>query len=398
MALFDKMKERRIKQRNKFREKLGLNAILPSNSNKSILQKKDSDVDLSSIESKYLVVGKTKKYKKLLTFCALFIGLIIFVCMFDVAYKVFTIDTTQYHIITYVVSALLLGAYIGLFIVPVVKVLKAPHFITKPEGSKENKRRAEKHNKKLRNDLATAIVNLNNSEEIYNARWYYEDENNQEKNDDIIEGLTKALNEKNDELVQVCLDALYRGPIKKTAKKIVNKTSIRSGFYSAVSQSNTLDAVIVASLNMKMIKDIVYLYGFRPDEIEMTKIYGGVIKNAFVALGVASIPAGNMVGNVVSKYTESVPVLGSVIKTIVDPLVQGSTNAILTSLLGVQTVRYILKDYKLSAALKEETVAGKSVYELEKDIWKQNVEDVKRETSSNNIEKTREEIVSSMFA
>lgn len=398
MSLIEKNREKRINRRNKFRQKLGLEPIKIDSSKNRGSSINDTDVDLSSIDDKYILVGKTKKYRKFLIFGALILGLVVFVCLFDIAYKIYNVDPTSNHILTYALSGVIGLVYIFAFIVPTIQFLRSPHFITKPEGSRENKRRAEKYNKKLRYDLATAIINLNKSEEIYNARWYYEDEKNQDQNNDIVEGLTKAVSDKNDENIKLCLDALYRGPIKKTAKKIVNKTAIRSGFYSAVSQSNTLDAVIVASLDMKMIKDIVFLYGFRPDDAEMAKIYASIIKNVFIALGVASIPAGNIVGNVVTKYTESVPILGSIIKTMVDPLVQGSTNAILTSLLGVQTVRFILKDYKVSAALKEEKVEGKSVYELDKEIWKQNVADVKRETSSTNIEKTREEIVSSMFA
>ena len=122
--------------------------------------------------------------------------------------------------------------------------------------------------------------------------------------------------------------------------------------YSAVSQSSNLDAAMVAMVNLQLIKDLVYLYGFRPSDAKLAKIFGAVIRNSLIAYGVSA--AGSQVGNTVAKTVSAmkgIPFLGSIIGMVVDSSVQGLTNGTLTTVIGYQAIKYLNTEYKLQNVL-----------------------------------------------
>ena len=69
------------------------------------------------------------------------------------------------------------------------------------------------------------------------------------------------------------LSALYSGSVKKSAKELIFKISLKSGMYSALSQTNKIDALLVATLNLQLVKDLVFLYGFRPSDTKLVRIF-----------------------------------------------------------------------------------------------------------------------------
>ena len=122
--------------------------------------------------------------------------------------------------------------------------------------------------------------------------------------------------------------------------------------YSAVSQSSNLDTAMVAMVNLQLIKDLVYLYGFRPSDAKLAKIFAAVIRNSLIAYGVSA--AGSQVGNTVAKTVSAmkgIPFLGSIIGMVVDSSVQGLTNGTLTTVIGYQTINYLNAEYKLQNVL-----------------------------------------------
>ena len=127
------------------------------------------------------------------------------------------------------------------------------------------------------------------------------------------------------------------------------KASLKSAAYSALSQSSKLDAAVVAMVNLELIKDLVYLYGFRPSDAKLAKIFVDVIRNSLMAYGVSATSS-----QVVSKIggaTKAIPILGGVISTVVDSSVQGLVNGTLTMIIGRQVTKYLYTEYKLQDIL-----------------------------------------------
>lgn len=255
-------------------------------------------------------------------------------CLFSIVLQVWNLNVYAGYGAT--AAAVLL--YIFLFIVPVVKIFKSDYFVTNVNS--KHAFSAKRHNKKVRRNIAEKIVDFNAS--VDGVGWY----------DDKLAGdLEVALKSNDDEGIKRALTALYQGKVKKTAKEIIFKCSLKSAAYSAVSQSNRVDAALVAVVNLQMIKDIVFLYGFRPSDAKLVKIFGAVVRNSLISYGLGSMQIGNAVAKSVGDVARGIPILGSAISALVDSSVQGLTNGTLTAVIGFQTIRYLNKEYRLQDVL-----------------------------------------------
>ena len=121
--------------------------------------------------------------------------------------------------------------------------------------------------------------------------------------------------------------------------------------YSAVSQTSKTDALLVAVVNLQMIKDIVFLYGFRPSDARLLRIFSAVIRNSLVAFGLGGLRIGNGIVKTMGDAAKGIPILGSVISVLVDSSVQGLANGTLTAIIGFQTIRYLNTEYRLQNIL-----------------------------------------------
>ena len=121
--------------------------------------------------------------------------------------------------------------------------------------------------------------------------------------------------------------------------------------YSAVSQTNKVDAMLVAVLNMQLVKDILFLYGFRPSDAKLVKIFGSVLRNSLIAYGLGGVKLGNTIVQSMGNAVKGIPLLGAAISTVVDSSVQGLTNGVLTAVIGRQTIKYLSEEYRLQDIL-----------------------------------------------
>ena len=200
--------------------------------------------------------------------------------------------------------------------------------------------RAKRHNKRVRRSIAEKMIDFNNN--VNGVGWY----------DDKLDGdLQVAVRTNDDEGIKTALTALYKGKVKKSAKDIIFKCSLKSAAFSAVSQSSRTDALLVAVVNLQMIKDIVFLYGFRPSDAKLMKIFGAVVRNSLISFGLGSLQIGNAVAKTVGDAARSIPFLGSAISALVDSSIQGLTNGTLTAVIGYQTIRYLNREYRLQNIL-----------------------------------------------
>ena len=286
-------------------------------------------------EQKYSKRENVRGAKLFLTITVTIIGVFLLVLLAMFAMKMY--EFNEY--VGYGVGGACLITYIFVFIVPVCKLLRSGYFVTNVNAYTASK--AKRHNKKLRHDISKKIIDL--TSKVEGVGWY---------DSETVGKLAIALQTKNEKGVKENLSALYAGSVKKSARDLTFKASLKSAMYSAVSQSSNLDTVMVAIVNLQLIKDLVYLYGFRPSDAKLAKIFAAVIRNSLIAYGVSA--AGSQVGNTVAKTVSAmkgIPLLGSIIGTVVDSSVQGLTNGTLTTVIGYQTIKYLNVEYKLQNIL-----------------------------------------------
>ena len=286
-------------------------------------------------EQKYSKRENVRSAKLFLTFTLTVIGVLLFVLLAMFTLKMY--EMNKY--IGYGVGGACLIVYILVFIVPVCKLLGSGYFITNVNAYTASK--AKRHNKKLRHNISMKIIDL--TSKVEGVGWY---------DSETVGKLAIALQTRDEEGIKEHLSALYSGSVKKSAKELILKASLKSAMYSAVSQSSNLDTAMVAIVNLQLIKDLVYLYGFRPSDAKLAKIFAAVIRNSLIAYGVSA--AGSQVGNTVAKTVSAmkgIPFLGSIIGMVVDSSVQGLTNGTLTMVIGYQTIKYLNAEYKLQNVL-----------------------------------------------
>ena len=309
-------------------------------------------------EQKYSKRENARGAKAFLTFTLTIIGVFLFVLL-----AMFTLKMYEFNAyVGYGVGGACLIVYVFVFIVPVCKLLNSGYFITNVNAYTASK--AKRHNKKLRHDISKKIIDL--TSKVDGVGWY---------DSETVGKLAIALQTKDEDSVKENLSALYAGSVKKSAKELILKASLKSAMYSAVSQSSNLDTAMVALVNLQLIKDLVYLYGFRPSDAKLAKIFAAVIRNSLIAYGVSA--AGSQVGNAVAKTIKGIPLLGSIIGVVVDSSVQGLTNGTLTTVIGYQTKKYLNVEYKLQNVLDGIEVAetqaefAEACEDLEKELKKE---------------------------
>ncbi len=297
-------------------------------------------------EQKYVKRQNVRNAKIILRLLAAAIGIFLFACLFFVAMRVWEIN--EYA--GYAAGGVCLILYVFLFIVPVVKIFKSDYFIVNVNAYTAGA--AKKHNKKVRRDIAGKMIDL--TAKVEGVGWY---------DSKIVGEMAIALKTNDDKGIMRCLTSLYTGSVKKSAKDLIFKSSMKSAMYSALSQTSKVDAALVVVMNLQLIKDLVFLYGFRPSDAKLVKIFGRVLQNSLVAYGLGGMKLGNSIVKTMGDAVKGIPILGTAISVLVDSSVQGLTNGVLTAVMGYQTIRYLNQEYKL-----QEILDGVEIPETEEEL------------------------------
>ena len=311
-------------------------------------------------EEKYVKRENTKRATFALRLLISLVGLFFVWCLFTITKAVW--DLNEYA--GYAMTGVSVILFIVLYIVPVVKILKTDYFVTNVNYKTAAK--AKRKNKQLRFKIAEKIVDLCNN--VAGVGWY---------DSATVEKLEAGVKYHDDSIIKEQLSALYSGSVKKSAKDVILKCSLKSAMYAALSQESKIDTMLVAVVNLQMIKDIVFLYGFRPSDSRLVKIFAAVVRNALVAYGLGGLKLGNGIARTVGDAAKGIPFLGSVISVIVDSSVQGLANGTLTAVIGYQTIKYLNTEYKLQNILD-----GVEVGETEEELT-ETCEDIERELRKN---------------
>lgn len=288
-------------------------------------------------EEKYSSKTDQKKAAGFFSIVVCAIGALILACAFSLFKDIYEVNKYA----GYAVGVILIVLIIVFFVVPVVKIRRKDRFLV--DVTAYNAIKAKKHNAALRKALADKIV------ECYVATtdgscWY---------SGERVRILIEAKNSDDNAAIRSALDDIYKKDVKKAVRNIITRCAVKSGAYSAISQQNTVDALLVTAINLQMIKDIVFIYGFRPSESHLLSIFGKVLSNSFVAYGLGNVKVGNTVVKTMGDVVRAIPILGTAISTIVDSTVQGLGNATLTAIIGHNTVRYLMKEYRLQNILDD---------------------------------------------
>lgn len=294
----------------------------------------DQKMSIYEYEQRYTKRQNVRGAKRIVRFFAAVIGIFLFVLLALTALKIYELN--QYA--GYAAAGVFLILYVIVFLIPLFKILKTDYFITNVNAF--SAKAAQKHNKKLRHEIADKIIDL--TAKVEGVGWY---------DSEVVGRLAIALKTGEEEKLRKGLNELYFGCIKKSAKDLILKSSLKSAAYSAVSQARGVDAALVIVVNIQLIKDLVYLYGFRPSDAKLAKIFARVIQNSLVAYGLGGSNFGSGVIKTMGSAVRDIPLLGSAISALVDSSVQGLVNGTLTTVIGYQTIRYLNKEYRLQDIL-----------------------------------------------
>lgn len=310
-------------------------------------------------EEKYVKRENTKAAKWILRLLVVALGMLFIWGFFTICKSVW--EFNEYA--GYASIAVAVVLFILFYIVPIVKIFKLDYFVT--NVNYKTAAEAKRKNKKLRFQIAEKIVEL--CKTVAGVGWY---------DSYTVEKLEAGVKYHDDKIIKEQLTALYSGSVKKSAKSIIFKCSMKSALYSALSQDSKIDTMMVAVVNLQMIKDIVFLYGFRPSDTRLVRIFAAVIRNSMIAYGLGGLKLGNGVARTVGDAAKGIPFLGTVISTLVDSSVQGLTNGTLTAIIGFQTLKYLNTEYKLQNILDGVEVAeteeelAETCSEIEKELKK----------------------------
>lgn len=333
---------------------------------KNIMDKKEPKITFDEYKEKYTKPENTKAIKFGLFMFIASIGIIVFVCLLLAVLKVFEIN--EYAGYASIVVAVLV--FVFLYIVPVVQIHKHKPFITNVNN--RTVKNAQRHNRQLRNEISDHMIDF--VSKVEGMSWY--DEN-------LVGKLAIARQTHDDVEVKSLLTQIYDTGVKKQADKVISAHALKVGLVTAASQSDKLDAAFVAVYELSLIKDLIYLYGFRPSDAKLLKIYRTVVVNSLLSYGV-SLGTTNLISKGLSATFEGLPLLGTLISTAIASASQGIINGVMTGIIGVQTKRYLIKEYHLQDILDSVELDNE---EDDRKMIEKISEDIKTETKSKDKKK-----------
>lgn len=153
--------------------------------------------------------------------------------------------------------------------------------------------------------------------------------------------LKESLGSKDD--LKENLTKIFKGTIRLETNEIIIKNSKSVLVSTALSQNGNLDMLSVIIINLKMIKEIVNLSGFRPSYANLAKLSVNVLVTSFIAEGLDDLDYSELLPTKMSETMTDLPF----IKTMSHSIIGGISNATLTARIGIVTRSYLYDDNKL---------------------------------------------------
>ena len=302
------------------------------------MEQNEEKMTFEEYKARYTKPENKKLMKAAMIMIAAGIGIILFTCLFLICLRVYEIN--EYA--GYAAIGVCVLIFILFYIVPLIRIGRTKYFITNVND--RTVRNAQKHNKKLREEIADKMIDYNSK--VEGATWY---------NEKLVGQLAIARVSNNDKEVKTLLTQIYDGDVKKETRRIIRDHALKIGLVTTFSQSHVVDTAFVAVYELNLIKDLVFLYGFRPSDTRLMKIYLTVLTNSLMAYGI-SASSSNFVGGIVNGISNAVgkiSALSSAISVVVGSTIQGVVNSTMSIIIGMQTRKYLLTEYHLQDVLDE---------------------------------------------
>jgi uncharacterized membrane protein YcjF (UPF0283 family) len=335
----------------------------------------EKKVTLEEYQQKYTHPENLVAAKNFLFMLGSATGVIIAVSLFFVVLRLFDIHLIAGYLSTFFAMII----FIFLYVVPVIKIKNTKSFKTNIDSV--NARQAQKYNKKLREELADKMIDVSTKTDV--VGWY---------SNELVGKLAIARHTGNDKELKSILTKIYQTDVKNAANKMIKNSAMKVGFATAVSQSEFIDTLFVIVYELNLIKDIVYLYGYRPTDSQMAKIYKIVLTNALIAYGLSSATTGmgktvgSGIANVIERASQNnnfvVSTIGTIAGVAIESSLQLVVNSTLTVIIGNQTKKYLVNEYNLQEILdnvelldSEEEV--KMIESIEDELKEKKVKNIK---------------------
>ena len=303
---------------------------------------------LEEYQKKYNNPENKVAAKTFLFLLSALVGVVIGVCLVFLVLKLFEI----HKVAGYCGIAASVLIFIFLYLVPLIKLNKMKPFVTNTNAF--HARQAQRYNKALREEVADKMIEVNLKTE--GVTWY---------NDEKVKQLIEARSKKDDKLLKSTLTSIYEVDVKDAASKLIKKSAVKVGITTAVSQSKELDTLFVVIYDLNLIKDIVFMYGYRPSDTKMALIYQTVVTNSLLAYGLSSATTGigktfgTSIVSAIDKaslssnfFTSTIgSIAGGIAGTVLESSLQFGVNFTLTTIIGFQTQKYLQKEYHLQDML-----------------------------------------------
>jgi hypothetical protein len=162
--------------------------------------------------------------------------------------------------------------------------------------------------------------------------------------EDLPEEAKTLLNDsmKDPKLLREALNQTFKKHIKKKMNQIIQKHAKTVMISTAISQNGRLDFFTVIVVNIRMIKELVTICGFRPSFKNLAKLTINVFTTALIAEGLENLDLNQILP------TSTINTLGEIplIKPVISSVVQGISNALLTLRIGIVTRKFLFSDAK----------------------------------------------------
>lgn len=160
------------------------------------------------------------------------------------------------------------------------------------------------------------------------------------------EALSNSLNQQ--ETLEKEMNRVFNKTIKKELNKIIIRNAKTVMISTAISQNGRLDAMMILSVNLKMIKELVVKCGFRPSYANLGKLSVNVLGTALIAEGLENLDITDILPASATSFLAEIPL----IKPIMSSVTQGIANALLTARIGIVTRKYLFSDTPITSKNK----------------------------------------------
>lgn len=158
---------------------------------------------------------------------------------------------------------------------------------------------------------------------------------------DDITRLNDAL-KSNPEDLKLALNHVFTHHVKKMMNQVIKKNAKTVMISTAISQNGRFDFFTVVVVNLKMIKELVQMCGFRPSFKNLAKLTINVMTTALIAEGLENMDITELMPTSTMNTLSEIPF----IKPVLSSVTQGISNALLTLRIGIVARKFLFSDAK----------------------------------------------------